>query len=448
MSFPRYPSYRASGAEWLGDVPAHWAVRPLKHVATLASGGTPDKARSDYWNGNVPWASSKDLKVSRLADTEDHITQLAIDEGAANLIPAGRILVVVRGMILAHSFPVATTLTPMAINQDFKAVRPGDGIDVSYLAWLLRGAAGETATRVEEAAHGTKVLRLDRWTSMALPVPPVEEQRALSAFLDRETAMIDALVADQERLIELLKEKRQAVVSHAVTEGLNPDAPMKPSAIEWLGAMPAHWTLGRIRSVSSFVTSGPRGWSERISDGGALFIQSGDLNDDLEVNFTAAKRVAVEIGAETARTQLHRGDVLVCITGAKTGNVAVCHSDSEAAYVNQHLCLVRPSRRVLPRFLGMTLKSQVGQTHFELDQYGLKQGLSLENVKDCPVPLPPLPEQEAVVRHIDAQAQITGVLLKSAGRAIALLQQRRTGVVSAAVTGQIDVRGIEHPASE
>jgi type I restriction enzyme S subunit len=242
--------------------------------------------------------------------------------------------------------------------------------------------------------------------------------------------------------MELLKEKRQAVISHAVTRGLNPAAPLKPSGIEWLGDVPAHWTVRRVKSVSTFITSGPRGWSERVGEIGPLFVQSGDLNDSLQVEFATAKRVQIEDDAEATRTRLRDGDVVVCITGAKTGNVAVCASVPELAYVNQHLCLVRPSAEVLPLFLGVVLKSRAGQTYFELSQYGLKQGLSLEDVKEAPVFLPLITEQKAITGFVESESAKFDTLTAEAQRAIDLLQERRTALISAAVTGQIDVRHV------
>ena len=271
-------------------------------------------------------------------------------------------------------------------------------------------------------------------------LPPLPEQAAIVAFLDRETAKITALVAEQQRLIDLLSEKRQAVISHAVTHGLKAGTPTKDSSVEWVGNVPSHWEIRRTKNVATFTTSGPRGWSERIGEEGSLFIQSGDLDDSIGVDFAGAKRVVVQDDAEAARTRLSAGDVLVCITGAKTGNVAVCVAVAEPAYINQHLCLIRPTADVLPAFLAMLLKGAVGQTHFALSQYGLKQGLSLEDVREAPVLLPPLAEQTAIMTYVDAQSARFGALTAEAQRAIDLLQERRTALISAAVTGQIDVR--------
>lgn len=206
-----------SGVEWLGVVPAHWNVQPLKHVAAFRSGGTPDKGRLDYWDGDVPWASAKDLKVDDLYDTADHITADALEAGAASLVPAGSVLVVVRGMILARMFPVVTAMVPMAINQDLKAVTVRDHANAAFLAWLLRASASESLSRLDEAGHGTKALRMDAWGAMRVPVPPLGEQVQIAGHLKQTCAVVDAGLGDILRGIALLQERRTALISAAVT---------------------------------------------------------------------------------------------------------------------------------------------------------------------------------------------------------------------------------------
>lgn len=208
---------KPSGIQWLGDVPEHWKVKPLKYLATFRSGGTPSKTVPAYWHGDVPWASSKDLKTETLADTIDHITQHALDTDAAALVPAGSVLVVVRGMILLHTFPVVQTLVPMAINQDLKSLTPAECIHASYLPCLLRGSTDATFGRIDEAAHGTKVLRMEGWTSIKLPVPPIEEQLEIVEAVEKQLATLSQLQAEAERSIELLQERRTALISAAVT---------------------------------------------------------------------------------------------------------------------------------------------------------------------------------------------------------------------------------------
>lgn len=152
-------------------------------------------------------------------------------------------------------------------------------------------------------------------------VPSTSEQHAVVKFLDRETARIDLLIEKQEGLIALLEEKRQAVISHAVTKGLDPDAPTKDSGIEWLGEIPAHWEVRRVKHAVSFMTSGSRGWSQTFADEGELFLQSGNIGRNMEVNISNAQRIEPQTGAEARRTTLRPDDVLVCITGGRTGAV-------------------------------------------------------------------------------------------------------------------------------
>ena len=443
MSFAKYPAYKDSGVAWLGRVPGHWEVKRLRHVAAL----NPSKSEiaefpRDTEVSFLPMEAVGDdgtLNLDRtrpIAEVESGYTYFREgDVTIAKITPCfenGK-GAVMRGLHNGHGFGTTELIV----------ARPSESTTTSdYLHRLFTSRSfrmlGEAAMY---GAGGQKRVPDDFVRDFAVAFPPLSEQTAIATFLDHETARIDALVAEQERLIALLQEKRQAVISHAVTKGLNPNAPMKDSGVEWLGEMPGHWEVRRIRDLSSFLTSGPRGWSERISEEGAKFIQSGDLTDELSIAFDEAKRVAVNDDAEAARTKLADGDVVVCITGAKTGNVALCGVVPEDAYVNQHLCLIRPRPDILPDLLAIYLKSDAGQRHFAVAQYGLKQGMSLENIKETPVLVPPIHEQRQIVEIARSTSVSIGALITEARTAITLLQERRTALVSAAVTGQIDVRG-------
>ena len=207
-----------SGVEWLGEIPAHWDQARLRRLCTAISGATPARENPAYWNGEIPWVSPKDMKRRVVASSEDLITQQAIDETGIRLITPRVVLVVVRGMILAHSFPVAETAAPITINQDMKALSLVDGVDPSYFAWALDGLArGILATVVDEAAHGTRVIRMDQWRNVVCPVPPYSEQHDVACFLESETNRIDALITKIHRAIDQLKEYRTALISAAVT---------------------------------------------------------------------------------------------------------------------------------------------------------------------------------------------------------------------------------------
>ena len=418
MSLPRYPEYKDSGVEWLGEVPGHWDVVQLKQFVDIQNG--TDHKHVEQPDG-YPVLGSGGV----FAYASDFLY-----DGESVLL--GRKGTIDKPLHVTGRFWTVDTMY-------WTKIRPSaNGRFVYYAAITIPFDYYSTNTALPSMTKGAL-------NSHPVARPPLAEQAHIAAFLDRETAKIDALVAEQRRLMELLKEKRQAVISHAVTKGLNPDAPMKHSGIEWLGEVPAHWEVRRVKTVSSFTTSGPRGWSERVGEDGSLFVQSGDLNATLGIEFSRCKRVGVGDDAEVARTKLQSGDVVVCITGAKTGNVAVAKDVPEDAYVNQHLCLVRPTKAISAHFLGTLLKSNVGETYFDFSQYGLKQGLSLEDVREAPVPLPSHPEQVSIVGYLTALTSKFDTLTTEAQRAIDLLQQRRTALISAAVTGQIDVTGLSLP---
>ena len=206
-----------SGVGWLGEVPAHWRTSPLRYCVTFVSGGTPNKSRTDYWDGDVPWASAKDLKTDELTDTIDHLTDVAISERAASLVHASSTLVVVRGMILARHLPVSVAAVTMAINQDLKAIVANVQMSSAFLPWLLKGTQEETLSRLDEAGHGTKALRMEAWTSMLVTVPPLAEQVAIANWLKGVTDNLQELQRQAGAAVRLLEERRAALISSTVT---------------------------------------------------------------------------------------------------------------------------------------------------------------------------------------------------------------------------------------
>jgi type I restriction enzyme S subunit len=443
MSFPRYPSYKPSGVEWLGEVPAHWALPKLKSIAEFSGGGTPSRDNLAYWNGDIPWVSPKDMKSERIVGAEESITEEGLSSSASILLPPGRVLMVVRSGILKHTIPVAINDTAVALNQDMKALTfdPTKCSNRFFFRWvqghneqLLLAWAKQGAT-VESIEH-------TYLADTVIPLPDVAEQTRIAEFLDRETAKIDGLVAEQRRLMELLKEKRQAVISHAVTRGLNPKAPLKPSGIEWLGDVPAHWDVRRVSSVSTKITNGYVGPTRDIlTDNGIRYLQSLHIKNN-QIRFDEPYFVSEEWSNRHSKSILEAGDVLVVQTG-DIGQVTVV--TEEFAGCNCHaLIIVAPVRSIIDgSWISWVLNSDYGLHSLLSIQTGaLHPHLNCGEVKDVAIPLPSLPEQRKIVSHILEEVHAFDTLTAEAQRAIDLLQERRTALISAAVTGQIDVRGL------
>lgn len=431
MSLPKYGEYKGSSIPWVGLVPTHWQVQPLLGVASERSEPNTGMRENNLLSLSYGRIVRKDIDSNDGLLPESFETYQVVQRGD----------IVLRLTDLQNdkrSLRSAQVPERGIITSAYLALEP-TSVSSAFLAYLLR--AYDLSKVFYSMGGGLRQsMKFDDLKRMPIAIPPETEQAAIAAFLDRETAKIEALIAEQEKLIALLAEKRQATISHAVTKGLDPKAPMKDSGVALLGEVPAHWEVVRVKALCQFTTSGPRGWSERITENGSLFIQSGDLNDSLGLDYETAKRVEVGDDAEAARTRLSEGDVVVCITGAKTGNVAFCSSLCEPAYVNQHLCLIRPNDEAHGRFLALALKSTVGQTQFEVLQYGLKQGLSLENVRELWIARPPRDEQQAIVAFLDAELSKFVSLALAADNGISLLKERRAALIAAAVTGQVDVR--------
>ena len=273
------------------------------------------------------------------------------------------------------------------------------------------------------------------------PFPPLSEQRAIVRYLNHVDDRIRRYVAAKEKLIALLEEERQAVIHRAVTRGLDPNVPLKPSGVDWLGDIPVHWERCRLRNVVSEVTTGSRGWSSYASDTGPLFIRVANLSrGSLRLRFDDTIRLNLPKTSEAARTRIRAGDLLVSVT-AYIGSIGVASEELEQAYVSQHVARCQPRPGSSSRWLGYVLLSPVGQTHGQLSLYGgTKDGLSLDDVKNYQIILPPLAEQTAIVEYIEKATANIDSAITHIRRQTELLREYRTRLIADVVTGKLDVR--------
>ena len=213
----RTVSYRDSGVPWLGDIPAHWKLVALRFLVDMIGGATPDTGRTEYWDGDTPWVSPKDMKQDEISDTGDRVSALALSETALHVIPEKAVLVVVRGMILAHSFPVAVTTGPVTINQDMKALICRDILDPLFLRDFLQASKNYLVSMIDSAAHGTKKLEARVLGNLQVPIPPLSEQREISDRIASDIKSLDSFHTVTVRAMNLLKERRSVMISAAVT---------------------------------------------------------------------------------------------------------------------------------------------------------------------------------------------------------------------------------------
>jgi type I restriction enzyme, S subunit len=424
--------------QWLNALPVRWERKRFKHLGRFIGGGTPSKDNEAFWKGNIPWVSPKDMKASVIVDTEDHISKHAIDASSTTLLPIGCVLIVVRSGILKHTIPIATNDVPVTLNQDMKGFVPGKTILSQYLLYLIQGNQQTFLLEWRKAGATVESLENEFLTNTILPVPSLPEQRAIAAFLDRKTAQIDAVVAKKRRLIQRLQEKRQALISHAVTKGLDPHAPMKDSGIEWLGEVPAHWTVERLKFHSPHVTVGivvtP---AKYYVDDGVSCLRSLNVRP-FQIRDSDLVYMSEESNRLHAKSIITKGDVVAVRTG-QPGTTAVVDERFDGANCID-LIVVRKSQSFSSDYLCYFMNSATAHVQYGSGSGGaIQQHFNIETASNLLVTWPPIEEQRSIVERLSRECGRLNRLEEANRQQISKLQEYRQTLISAAVTGKIDV---------
>lgn len=436
MSFSRYPEYKDSGVEWLGEVPAHWLVMPIKHFGRLKGGaGFPHESQGvegeelDFHKVNALGSSGPN---GMLLPSENTISLDTAKMLGAFVFPRGTIVfakvgaALLLGRIRELAFPACIDNNMMGLVVD----------DSSICVRFLRYAMSLVRFDLISNPGAVPSLNEGQIGNFTLVCPPSLEQASIAEFLDAECLKIDQLIAEQEKLIALLKEKRQAVISHAVTKGLDPNAPMKDSGIEWLGEVPAHWGITLIKRLGTIrygIGEPPRYQEDgtpliratnvhagRLLDKGMVFVDPSDI---------PSQRIV----------WLDAGDIIVVRSGAYTGDSAIIPSGYGSCIAGFDMVLRLHS--CMPAFGQYALlSSYLKEFQIELKRMRAAQPhLNSEELGECSIVLPPAIEQSAIVNFLDEETSKIDLLLTEAQKAIDLLKERRSALISAAVTGRIDV---------
>lgn len=447
MRLRPYPRYQPSGVDWLGDLPEHWESQKFSRAVRIAEGQVNPEIEP-YLSMLLVAPNHIESWTGRLVARETSAEQSAVRE--KYLCRKGEVVYSKIRPALAKA-----TLAPedCLCSADMYPMAPIGQLSSRFLLHLLLSSPF-TAWSVAEAER-VAMPKINRETlnGLRLPIPLHPEQDAIADFLDRLTAKIDMLVTAKETLIGRLEERRTALISRAVTRGLPPEAAraagldphpkLKASGIDWLGCLPEHWDGVQLRRFTRFITSGSRGWAEYYADEGAIFVRITNLTrDSIRIDLSDLQHVDPPMGAEGERTRAVAGDVLFSIT-AYLGSVGVVDETIAGAYINQHIALVRLDlRSVTSRFIAYAMLADVGQTQLAGQAYGgTKIQLALDDVKSLWLPIPPLQEQRAIADFLDLETAKIDQMVAKVETAIERLQEYRSALITAAVTGKIDVRG-------
>ncbi|WP_077728240.1 restriction endonuclease subunit S [Methylocaldum sp. 14B] len=433
MSFPRHEKYKDSGVEWLGELPEHWSIEKFRYCFRES----PEKIENEVVGEMLSVSGYRGIEIKEYDDENRRRT----DEDLIGYRIVRKGQLVVNTMWLNYA-GLGVSSFEGHVSPAYRSYWIADNLNKRFIHYLLRSSLYVNGYTKYLTGIRPNSLQMSRDDLMAFPIliPSQHEQYTIAAFLDRETAKIDALIAEQQRLIELLKEKRQAIISHAVTKGLNPDAPMKDSGIAWMGWVAEHWSLPKIRYVARVEngTTPSRNNLDYWMDGDIPWLSSGEVNQYAVTE--ASEHITSLALRECSLRLLPRGTIIVGLIGQGKTRGLSAQLEIEAT-INQNLAAIIPDQSLSPKYLHYILQAAYEYLR-EYGRGGQQAALNCEILADMRLPLPPLDEQLLISATLDEQTANLDALTAEAQRAITLLQERRTALISAAVTGKIDVRGL------
>jgi type I restriction enzyme S subunit len=441
-------AFKSSGLGWTDKIPAHWNVAKVCLVARLESGHTPSRLHPEYWVAeecSIPWFSLGDVWQLRegireyLAETKEKISPRGMANSAARLLPAGTV-------VLSRTASVGFTgIMPesMATTQDFANWICGPRLLPEFLLYAFRGMADEFERMMMGSTHQT--IYMPDIRRLSIPVPPREEQSRIVHLLRQRLPKLDSLIAKKERLIELLQEKRQALITQAVTKGLDPNVPMKESGFPWIGDVPRHWQVVAIKRTAkpgrATFTDGD--WIETpfITDGGVRLLQTGNVGIG-RYKEQGFRYVSAQTFYELRCTEVSPGDVLICRLDGPVGRACIAPALGVRMITSVDNAILKPRSDCDSRFLVYVLSSP---KYLDWVQVlcrvggGFRFRVSRSMLGDIAIPVPPGDEQRRISDLLGEQTarlvEIEAKLEVNCER----LREYRQALITAAVTGKIDV---------
>ncbi|WJG22304.1 restriction endonuclease subunit S [Vibrio furnissii] len=451
--YQAYPEYNHSGNEFVGVLPARWERCTVGSVSNVIDPQPDHRAPEICSDGEgFPYIGIRDVNRDGTLnfDTARPVKESAVikQEKSFSIEPNDIIFCKVGTLGLPRK------IVPhgrCALSATLVLIKTKPNFISQFLLYALDSCVVTSQTDYLATGSTRAALGIQQIRRFQIPKPTVAEQTQIANFLDHETAKIDTLIEKQQQLIKLLKEKRQAVISHAVTKGLNPQAPMKDSGVEWLGEVPEHWVVSRLGFHTLKIGSGktPKGGAEVYQKEGVLFLRSQNVYDDgLRISESESVYISESIHDEMRTTKVFGGDILLNITGGSIGRTCLVPLEFIEANVNQHVCIIRLPD-CLREFISMVLKStpikeQIGA----IQTGGNREGLNFEQISKFSFALPPESERYEIVQSVKISLAKLDALAEQSNRAIKLMQERRTALISAAVTGKIDVRNWQAPTHQ
>jgi type I restriction enzyme S subunit len=426
---------KPSGIPWLGEVPAHWEVKRLKYLASINDDALPESAD--------PTQEIVYVEIGGVDAVEGIVAkeQLVLEDApsrARRLVRHGDTVVSTVRTYLRAIAPIHDPEPNLVVSTGFAVIRPRE-LDPDYLGYALRSPLFIETIVSRSTGVSYPGINASEIGNIEVAYPPLPEQRAIAAFLDERTARIDALVARKRRLVQLLKEKRQALITRAVTRGLDPKVKMKESGVPWLGEVPEHWEVKRLKDVLSEPMQYGANEAAELEDLDLpRYVRITDVDDAGNLREETFRSLPTEV----ARPYLLRdGDILFARSGATVGKTFLYAPSWGTACYAGYLIRARCDKASM---YAPFLYRFVNSRHYWqwLDSNTIQatiQNVSADKYKGLPIPVPPLPEQRAIAAFLDERTARIDNLITKIEQAVERLQEYRTALISAAVTGKVRV---------
>ncbi len=437
-----YPAYRDSDVEWLGKIPAHWGIGKIGAACTVkARLGWRGLKASEYVHEGYIFLSTPNIKDSEIDfENVNYITAERYFESPEIILKVGDVLIAKDGSTLGITTVVRHLPAPTTVNSSIAVIRPYKLLDSVFLYWFLScNYIQGFIQRMKDGMGVPHLFQADLRKFVAL-IPSFEEQRTIAAFLDRETARINVLIAKKERLIELLQEKRAALISHAVTKGLDPTVPMKDSGVESLGEIPAHWEVKRLKFIATEpLKYGANEPAELEDTNLPRYIRITDIDEGGFLRNDTFRSVPEDIAEPYL---LKAGDLLFARSGATVGK-SFMYRDSwgRACYAGYLIRARINSQLARSEFISYFTTSPIYWNWLDsVFSQATIQNVNAEKYSNLFVTIPPLEEQQLIATYLDCETAKIDALISRIRDGIEKLKEYSTALISAAVTGKIDVR--------
>ncbi|EJG1645169.1 restriction endonuclease subunit S [Vibrio parahaemolyticus] len=434
--YKAYPTYKSSTFEWLGDIPKHWDVVYSKWLFSerkVKAQPTDEMLTASQKYGVIPQKMFMELeqqKVVQVQKGHDILKQVKKNDFVISM----------------RSFQGGIEFCDYdgAVSSAYVPLEPRNNGCSTYFKYLFKSKPYIQALQATtNLVRDGQALRFTNFTQVRLPFPTESEAQFIGAFLDHETAKIDTLIAKQEKLIELLKEKRQAVISHAVTKGLNPDAPMKDSGVEWLGNVPEHWDMKRLKYIGEAKNGLTYSPDDVVPEGeGVLVLRSSNIQD-AKLSFTDNVYVNMDI---PLRIRTQKDDLLICSRNGSRQLIGKNALITEEAVDMAFGAFMVVFRSKLNPYLYWVLNSPLFEYQSGSFLTSTINQLTIGNLESMEIPLPPSDEQELIRQYLIEKMDYFDQLISKSACKVDLLKERKTALISAAVTGKVDVRDWQESA--